>query len=265
MYNVQNYFVEDEPLRTHVVQSPKSEEKREAVAEVIASAKPAVVGLIEMGGELALRDLQARLAARGLDYPHSRILMRDGEARALAILSLYPIVADASQADVPLQGERRMMRGLLDVSIQAPDERIFRLMGVHLKSRYDANADAAEDLRRSEAYHVAQHVQKISKTAADMPLLVFGDWNDSPADSSVQIIIKGLSSNSALKRLRPRDSRGENWTLHFRSGHEYCLYDHLFVNKTLAERMNKSNFCGIVDIPASTKASDHRALWCDLR
>ena len=265
MFNVQNYFVDTEEARSAYQQTPKSEQGREAVAEVIASAQPQVVGVIEIGGPKALMDLQQRLEKRGLRYPYSKVVMRQGEARALAVLSQYSIVCDASVADFSLHGGRTMMRGMLDVTIQTEDARQFRLLGVHLKSRFDDNAESADELRRSEAYAVATRVRDILKQQPDMSLLVFGDWNDSPADASVQVMVKGISNDSSLKRLRPKDSRGENWTLHYQSGHEYCLYDHMFVNKRLAERMNKAHACGIVDILPSAKASDHRALWCELR
>ena len=96
-----------------------------------------------------------------------------------------------------------------------------------------------------------------------MPLLVFGDWNDGPADAAPQIVQQGLSQDAALRRLSPEDSRGEEWTLYYKRGKEYCLYDQIFVNPLLRDRMRGQG--GIIDIPAAARASDHRALWCDLR
>ena len=100
-------------------------------------------------------------------------------------------------------------------------------------------------------------------TQKGLPLLVFGDWNDGPADAAPQILQQGLSADASLRRLAPEDSRGEEWTLYFKRGREYCIYDQVFVNPVLRERMRGQG--GIVDIPAAAKASDHRAIWCDLR
>lgn len=265
MHNVQNYFVEGEQSRSRFVLKTKSQEAREAVAEVIASAKPEVVGLVEMGGPRALQDLRQRLAARGLEYPYFRVLPRQGEDRALALLSVHPIVQDHSQETVKLYHQKlaKMLRGILDVTLQLDDGRLFRLVGAHLKSRVAEDAAAATALRKKEAYTLAQHVQQIARSQKGMPLLVFGDWNDGPADAAPQILMQGLSADASLRRLAPEDSRGEEWTLFFKRGKEYCIYDQIFVNPTLRERMRGQG--GIVDIPAAAKASDHRAIWCDLR
>lgn len=265
MLNAQNYFVEGEVCRSRYVLKPKPRESREAVAEVIASAKPQVVGLVEVGGPRALQDLRRRLAAHGLEYPYFRVLPRQGEDRALALLSVHPIVQDHSRETVKLhhQKRRKMLRGILDVTLRLEDGRLFRLVGAHLKSRVAEDAAAATALRKQEAYTLAQHIQHIVRSQKGLPLLVFGDWNDGPSDAAPQILMQGLSTDAALRRLTPRDSRGEEWTLFFKRGREYCIYDQIFVNPTLRERMRGQG--GIVDIPAAVKASDHRAIWCDLR
>ena len=265
MHNVQNYFVEGESYRSRYVLKPKNEESREAVADIIAGAEAEIVGLIEIGGPVALQDLRKRLAERGLEYPYFRVLPRQGEDRALAILSVHPIVQDNSEENVKLhqQKRRKMLRGILDVTVQLEDKRLFRIIGAHLKSRVSDNSGAANALRKQEAYTLAQHIQHIVRTQKGMPLLVFGDWNDGPADAAPQILQQGLSADASLRRLSPEDSRGEEWTLYYKRGKEYCIYDQIFVNPTLRERMRGQG--GIIDTPAASKASDHRALWCDLR
>ncbi len=265
MHNVQNYFVEGEAYRSRYVLKPKSRESREAVADIIAGAKAEIVGLIEIGGPVALQDLRKRLAERGVEYPYFRVLPRQGEDRALAILSVHPIVQDNSQENVKLhqQKRRKMLRGILDVTVQLEDKRLFRIIGAHLKSRVSDNSGAANALRKQEAYTLAQHIQHVARTQKGMPLLVFGDWNDGPADAAPQILQQGLSADASLRRLSPEDSRGEEWTLYYKRGKEYCIYDQIFVNPALRERMRGQGV--IIDTPAASKASDHRALWCDLR
>ena len=265
MHNVQNYFVEGEAYRSRYVLKPKAKDAREAVADVIAFARPEIVGLVEIGGPVALKDLRERLAVRGLEYPYFRVLPRQGEDRALAVLSVHPIVQDHSQENVKLhqQKRRKMLRGILDVTIRLDDARLFRIIGAHLKSRVSDNENAATAQRTQEAYTLAQHIQYIARHQKGLPLLVFGDWNDSPADAAPQIIQQGISSDAGMRRLSPVDSRGEEWTLYFKRGKQYCIYDQIFVNPVLRERMRGQG--SIVDSPAASKASDHRALWCDLR
>lgn len=267
MHNVQNYFVVGEKSRSRYVNRPKSEKSRQAVAEVIADAKPDVVGLVEMGGPLALQDLQARLRELGCDLPHSRILLREGEDRALAVLSRYPIVQDASKADYGLYGQqrRRMLRGILDVTVRVEDGRMFRIVGAHLKSRVADDAEAARSLRAREARTLAMYLQQVMRRQPAMPVLVYGDWNDGPADAALGVLTQGISSESALQRLTPEDSDGDVWTLYYKEDREYFTFDQIYVNRVLRTRRGRACKSGIVDIPAGKTASDHRAVWCDVR
>lgn len=266
MFNVQNYFVAGEQARSRYINKPKPEKSADAVAEVIASAAPDVVGLVEMGGPRALSDLRLRLQARGAEYPYYRVLIRNGEDRALAVLSKLPIAEDGSRADYPLLGQqrRRMLRGILDVTVAHPDGRCFRVLGVHLKSRVAQDTAAADALRAREARTVSMYLQQTMRQNPKLPVLVYGDWNDGPADLSLGILTQGVSADAALSRLSPRDSAGEEWTLYFKAGNEYSVFDQIYVNKALRGRL-KDCKNGIVDMPASRSASDHRAVWCELR
>lgn len=267
-YNVKNYFVAGEPQRSRYVLRPKPESARECVAEVIASAAPQVVGLVEIGGQQALADLQARLARRGVELPHAFVLERMGEDRALGILSRWPLVENHSQRDYGLFGNhrRKLLRGILDVTLRTDDGRQFRVMGAHLKSRVAENAEAAAALREQEAQTVYDYARRQQLLQPKVPLVIFGDWNDTPADPAVRVMVQGGKREATtLSRLSPRDSRGEEWTHYFRSGRQYYVFDQLFVNGVLRARIQPRKGCGVVDIPAAERASDHRALWVDLR
>ena len=269
MHNVKNYFVAGEAQRSPYRIKPKAQEECEAEARLIAEAHPEIVGLIEIGGPMALEDLCRRLARHGVEYPYSKVLTRNGEDRALAILSRYPIVADDSRANQGLYGthRRKMLRGILDVTVELPDGRRFRIVGAHLKSRVAKDEAAAASLRAREAHTLALHLQEAMRLQPNMPILVYGDWNDAPSDASLGVLRQGVDAESALTRLKPEDSRGEGWTLYYEGGHEYCTFDQIYVNKVLKKRMGgkKKSACGIVDTPDAAKASDHRALWCELR
>ena len=267
MHNVQNYFVAGEQQRSRYVVKPKNEESREAVAAVIAAAKAHVVGLVEVGGPMALADLRTRLEKRGCTYPYYRVLTRPGEDRALAVLSVYPIVRDDSIAQCRLYGKknRMMLRGILDVTVQTPDKRYFRIMGAHLKSRVGDDAAAAAALRGDESYTLARHIQSALQAEPRLPLAVFGDWNDGPTDASAKVLTQGVSADAALQCLTPADSRGEQWTIHYAAGNEYSAFDRIYLNKTGTKRCKNKVNSGIIDIPAAAKASDHRAVWCELR
>ncbi len=264
MYNVQNYFVKGERQRSRYVCRAKSVASRNAVAEVLSSARPDVVGLIEIGGKRALADLRQRLATLGLDYPYYRVLDRQGDDRALAILSKYPLLADNSKAQYGIYGQKRrkLLRGILDVTIGLPDGRAYRVVGAHLKSQVSDNKAASDSLRGQEARTFAMYLQRSMREHPMQPLLLFGDWNDSPSAPTLAVLGQGLSKDAAMRRLISMDSRGEEWTHYYRRGHRYLIYDQIYVNKALSARLGSAR--AVIDVPVSSQASDHRAVYCEL-
>lgn len=269
--NAGNYFVPEDPGRSKYRQTYKKVEAREALAEVIMKSGADMVGLCEMGGEGAVSDLQARLKRKGVHLPYQTMVMRKGEDRGLAFLSKYPVARDASVQDMPLPGEvrrgRNMLRGVLDATVKLPDGRQFRLVGVHLKSRKALlNRDeTAEDVRRKEAYALRDYLNGVMGLQEGMPLVLYGDFNDGPADEAMQVIQGEGKSAGRLNRLKPRDSRGETWTIYYNDGDSYHSFDHLFINQALQKRLGGRPVTGVVDIPESRLASDHRGVWVELR
>ena len=267
MLNAHNYFVKEEDQRSRYTLSMKSEESRNAVADLIVSAQPEIVGLVEMGGPKALKDLMERLRKRGLDYPHAKVLTRNGEDRALAVLSMHPIVQDNSRANCNLTGRKRqkMLRGILDVTVKVENKRYFRIVGAHLKSRVAKDAEAANSLRSAEAKTLAFYLQQEMRKQPKMPFVVYGDWNDGPADASLKILKNGISKDSALTQVKARDSRGQAWTIYYAPTEQYNTFDQIYVNAVARSRRGRKCESGVVDAPAAEQASDHRAVWCELR
>lgn len=266
MYNVESYFVPGEESRSRYVNKAKTPAARDAVASVIASARPEIVGLIEIGGPRALADLRERLEKKGMRYPYEVLVLRPGEDRALALLSQHPVVRDDSRAQYGLYGQQKqhMLRGILDATVAVGDGRLFRVVGVHLKSRVADDPEAAESLRKREAQTVARYLHQSMKRQPDMPVLLFGDWNDGPDDESVHVLRQGIAKESAMVRLKPSDSRGEYWTIFHRQAQQYYTFDQIYANRVLSKRVGWDVPCGIVDVAEVGKASDHRPLWVEL-
>lgn len=262
-YNVRNYFMSDLSPHTGRRTTVKPESSRRQVVELIGQAAPDIVGLAEIGGADALGDLRLRLKRSGLDFPHAYVLMRPGEDRSLAVLSRYPLCCEASRADVPLEGpgKRRMLRGILDVSVNLPDGRIFRLVGVHLKSKKDTDG-TADSVRRMEAHALRRH---LDQTRSPVPVVVFGDFNDGPDSPAIHAAVGDRRSPGGLRRVVARDSRRESWTLHYGEAEAYFSYDHLLLDGAMSGRVGRSPSCGIVESHAHPEASDHRAIWIDLK
>ena len=266
--NAGNYFVPEDPRRSNFQIKYKPVEAREAVAELVRQSGAEIVGLCEMGGEAAVRDLQMRLKRKGVHLPYKVLVMRDGEDRGLALLSKYRIADDRSVTDMPVSGEAKrkktMLRGILDATVSMPDGRLFRLVGIHLKSRLSRDG-SAEDTRRREAYALRDYLNEALASQDGMPLLLYGDFNDGPSDSAVQVIQGPAKTEYRLNRLKPRDSRGETWTIYYEDGDTYHSFDHLFLNNTLKKRHGRKPPMGILDSPPSLQASDHRGVWVELR
>lgn len=262
-YNVRNYFVEERSMKTGRRTTVKPDASRRQVAELIAQASPDLLGLAEIGGEDALKDLQTRLKRLQVDLPYGFVLERAGEDRSLAVLSRYPLRSAASKTDVELEdgGRRRMLRGILDVTADLPDGRMFRLVGVHLKSKKDADG-TADTVRRLEAHALRRH---LDATRSTVPLAVFGDFNDGPDSPALHAVVGDRKSSSGLRRLVPRDTRRETWTLRYGEAEAYFSYDHLLLDNTLSRRVGRSPACGVVESHGHPEASDHRAIWVDLK
>lgn len=269
MYNVHDYFVDKDPPRSQHSRHIKPKDQREAVASVIASAKPEIVGLVEIGGPAALDDLAERLAGRGLSYPHRKVLTRWREDRALGVLSMHPIVEDHSVADCKLVGRtnKPMLRGILDVTVQHKrDNRRFRIMGVHLKSQVSDDPTASDALRAREALTLMEHIENAMKSDPQAPILVYGDWNDVPKSPALAVMTRRNEGQDALQRLSPKDDNGESWTIYYKENNVYNTFDQIYINSVLAKRLTgRKGKKGIIAQPAKgARPSDHRAVWCDL-
>lgn len=266
--NAGNYFVPEDPRRSNFQVKYKPVDAREALAELVRQSGADIVGLSEMGGKAAVHDLQMRLKRKGVRLPHQVLVMRDGEDRGLALLSKYPIAVNRSMKDVPVPGEAKrrkmMLRGILDATVNIPDGRLFRLVGVHLKSRLSRDG-SAEETRRKEAYALRDYLNGVMASQDGMPLLLYGDFNDGPADSSVQVIQGPTKTEYRLNRLKPRDSRGETWTIYYEDGDTYHSFDHIFINNTMKKRLGRKPPMGVLDSPPTRQASDHRGVWVELK
>ena len=112
---------------------------------------------------------------------------------------------------------------------------------------------------------MANHLQMAMRKDTEMPILVYGDWNAGPREAPLLVISQGTRSTGPMRRIVPKDSRGESWTVTYRANDEYNAFDQIYVNRVLSSRIGRKIATGIVDNEASRKASDHRALWFDLR
>jgi endonuclease/exonuclease/phosphatase family metal-dependent hydrolase len=263
-YNVLNYLKMDrfvDGVTTPGV--PKPESEIAAVLEVIKSASPDVLGLIEMGDESMLADLQARLKDAGLDYPHAEWVKGADESRHLSLLSKFPIISRDSRDDVPfeLDGKLyRINRGILDVTVQVRPDYKLRLVGAHLKSRREVPEFDQAQFRAKEAWHLRQHINQILEKSPETNLLLFGDLNDTKNEYPIRQLIGTKGTPNYMMDLWLTDSRKERWTHFWKAADIYSRIDYIMVSPAMFKDVDLSK-SGINDLPLWNEASDHRLIY----
>ncbi len=266
-YNVENYLRMDRDVnREKISGAPKPEEEIAAVVRTITALKPDLLGLIEMGDESMLDDLQRRLREAGLDLPHREWVRGADANRHVCLLSRVPIVARNSRDEVPfeLDGKsQRMSRGLLDVTVEPVAGTKLRLLGLHLKSRRSVPEFDQAALRAKEAIALREHIDGILKTEPATNLVAYGDFNDTKNEFPIKEIIGSPGSPTHMLDIWIHDSRGERWTHYWKAADLYSRIDYFFASPSMIKRIVWKK-CGIFDEPFWSDASDHRAIFATL-
>jgi endonuclease/exonuclease/phosphatase family metal-dependent hydrolase len=255
-YNLENYTLSGSE-RTR----PKPQQACDAVSKVVSSVRPDILGLCEVGEEAALTDLQQRLSALGLDFPHREYVPGPDPDRRLALLSRFPIVRRASRPKVPFELNGRpelVRRGFLDVSIRVNPGYTLRLIGVHLKSKLPS--PSGEDLiRRCEADQLRLLVEQILSEEPRANLLVYGDLNDTREQPAIRQALGPWGGAFSLQDLPAEDPQGQRWTHYRQFTGVYSRIDYLLVNRALKPEISGS--ARISGAPEWKRASDHRLLY----
>jgi endonuclease/exonuclease/phosphatase family metal-dependent hydrolase len=256
-YNVENWLTMD---RRGQPGQPKPEEEREAVAAILGSIRPDVLGVSEIGTTDDLADLKSRLAAHGLEYPYQEWVRAADTVRHVALLSRFPILERHSRSnDTYLLDGRpmRMQRGILDVRVQVNDHYWFRALVVHFKSKRRVDIGDQAQMRLEEARLLRGHIGKTLKKQPRLNLLVMGDLNDTEDSEPVQTVIG--NEPFRLLDLKPVSSRGYYDTHYWRGARQFSRIDYLLVSPGMAHEY-VSDTARIADPPGWEKASDHRAI-----
>lgn len=273
-YNVENWltlekrYLYDE--HRELTNAPKPEKEKAAVVQVIKEANPDVLGLCEIGTREDLLDIQQRLKQAGIDLPHLAYTGGMDPVRHLGFLSKLPL----QQVTLPKeamsyrlgQKEFLIQRGVMDVTVQTPDQRKWHFIGVHFKSKRETDDGDQAAMRLREAQLLRRHLDTVLQQDPQAALIVYGDFNDAVKTPALRAVEGPANSPRALMRLWLRDSRGERWTHYWGKEESYAPLDHIFVSHALWKQrgvvMEQSR---IIDIPAWENASDHRALLAVFR
>lgn len=267
-YNVQNYLRMERRVKGKTVpDAPKPDEEIDALVEVIREIHPDILGLSEIGDPSMLQDLCSRLNSAGLEYPDKEWVQGSDPARHLALLSRFPIVSRNSRNDVSfeLNGTRlRIERGILDVTVQLPENYRLRLVGAHLKSKRETPEFDQQEMRAKEAKCLREHLNKILADNPEEKLMLFGDLNDTKNEYPVKELLGSAKDPRRMKDLFLTDPNGYCWTHFWSAADIYSRIDYMLVSLGLRPDidMHKS---GISSSRIWYKASDHRAIFSTIK
>lgn len=241
---------------------PKSPEEVRAIVSILVELRPDILGVCEVGGKEDLAFLQARLREAGLELPHAEHVEGADPVRHVALLSRFPITARNSLPKVLYTldtASRPVERGFLDVTVEPRPGYRLRLVGAHLKSRFDVPEADQELMRRNEAHALRRHVEQILSKAPDTNLLVYGDFNETRDRPGVRTLRGTRGAATALTELPLTDPAGDRWTYYYKDADQYSRIDYLFASKGLLPEIIHEE-CFIYGGRDWMKASDHRPL-----
>lgn len=266
-YNVENWLTMDRYVDGKSLKgSPKPEKEKLAIAELLADAKPDILGISEIGNEEDVKDLQAYLAKAGHPMPHFHVNRGADPTRSLVLISRFPIGKTVMRDDLTYSSKGReyaMQRGILDATVETPAG-AYRFLGLHLKSKRETEDGGQEDMRRNEGHLLRREIDEILSEDPDARLVVYGDLNDTRQSSTIRTIHGGGKNPKSLLMIALKDSRGHFWTHHWDFQDVYSRIDYVLVSGALRNSIDWDR-CKIIDNDAVAGASDHRPLLVILK
>ncbi|MBX7211143.1 MAG: endonuclease/exonuclease/phosphatase family protein [Verrucomicrobiaceae bacterium] len=262
-YNLKNWLAMDRFDGEKTVSgASKPEDEKAAVVAIITAIHPDVLGVCEIGGDSDLKDLQKRLADRGLKLPNWTVAHGGDTTRRLGLLTRFPITATNHQTDLKYQiGELTMQfqRGILDATVKITENWSLRCMGVHLKSmRPVPEADQAL-MRRNEAHLLRKHLDQVIAAAPGTGVVLYGDFNEHRNEAAIDEILGSAEGGAAMTEVKVWDRAGEVWTHFWDAADSYARIDYFFVSDPVRNHIDfKRSF--VYSRREFYKASDHRPI-----
>jgi len=266
-YNVENWLNMDRYVnKKNLKDSPKPESEKQAVIALLGRHTPDVIGICEIGQATDLAEIQERLKAVGLHLPHSHFTGGSDPTRHLGLLSRFPIISTTrpTESEYQLAGQTfAINRGILDATIKANDKP-YRFIGVHLKSKRDSEQGDQEAIRLNEARLLRKHVDSILSQDEKARLVVYGDFNDTRASHSVKLITGNYNHPTYLTAIPAKDSRNDAWTHHWAPHDIYSRIDLIMVSQGMRGDVDFPA-AKVIDDPDWNLGSDHRAVLAIFR
>ena len=202
-YNVENYFdVVDDSLTSDEEYLPtgirawnysKYTTKQNNIAKVLAAIggweAPAIVGLCEIESEKAMRDLTLYSPLKGLGYKY--IHHESPDARGVDVALMYQPHQFKPIHDEIIRIPSFKTRDLLYVSGKTTNEDTLHIFVCHFPSRLGGELES-EDRRVTVAEKLRQKVDSVFINSGNANIVIMGDFNDYPSNSSITEILKAI-------------------------------------------------------------------------
>ncbi len=263
-YNLENLFdtindtsKKDELSPIMEIKGNKSKiywDKIENIGDVIlqlgtekAKNTPVILGVAEIENEAVLQDLVTSKNLREKDYGIVHFDSPDGRGIDVALLYqkryFKPVHYEVFNPNIYVENKKIKTRDILWVNGFLDDEEINIIVN-HWPSRRGGEAKSRPS-REKAAYKVTQVIDKIRENDKDAKIIIMGDFNDDPINTSIKKVLKTKAKKKDLKDTdlyNPYEkmfSNGVN-TLGFRD--RINLFDQIIVSKSLINTKKEKSF-----------------------
>lgn len=260
-YNLENLFDTVDDVEKNDEASPMMEikenreevykDKLEKLSNVISqlgsektNTSPAVLGVAEVENKKVLEDLiqTDKLKSKNYEIIHFDSPDKRGIDVALLYQPQYfkPIHYEVFNPNIYKENKKVYTRDILWVSGYLDDELIHVIVN-HWPSRRGGEKKS-RPLREKAAYKVTQIIEKIKENDSSPKILILGDFNDDPINSSLKTVLKTKAKKKNVKQgdlYNPYENmfrRGFN-TLMYRDN--INLFDQIIISSPLLDKGKK--------------------------
>ncbi len=216
------------------------------IGEQKTHTSPAIIGLAEVENRSVLEDLVNSEELRSKNY---EIIHYDSpDRRGIDVALLYqpsyfnPIFHESFNPNLYRQGKKVHTRDQLLVSGYLDDELIHIIVN-HWPSRRGGE-ERTRALRERSAYQNMKMLKEIKENDVNPKVLIMGDFNDNPTDSSLKKVLKTKSRRKDLKSGDLYNPYEQMFKRGLNSGgfrDNISLFDQIIVTKTLVNK-DKNDF-----------------------
>lgn len=212
-----------------------------------AKTSPAILGVVEIENDTVLHDLvkSKRLKKKRYEYIHFNSPDKRGIDVALLYQPRYfkPIHYEAFNPNIYARNRKVYTRDILWVNGYLDDEEVHIIVN-HWPSRRGGEAKS-RPLREKAAYKVTKIIERIRENDKSAKIIIMGDFNDDPINSSFKKVLKAKKKKKELKEgdiYNPYEkmfSEGFN-TLGYRDN--INLFDQILVTTSLVNKKGEKDF-----------------------